>query len=148
MIIIAVVDDDFGMTFNNRRQSMDIELRRKVYGLAFGSLLFMNGYSYKQYREDENSNIDADMIDYFKSNIIVSEDFLAEAGTGAYCFVENNSVMPYSDKIEKMIIFRWNKKYPSDTRLDYIPKDNGMTMIETLDFAGKSHEKITMEIWE
>ena len=49
------------------------------------------------------------------------------------------------DRIEKVILFKWNRNYPADTffSLDL----SGYTLEKTEDFAGNSHEKITKEIY-
>ncbi len=51
----------------------------------------------------------------------------------------------YEDRIEKVILFKWNRNYPADTffSLDL----SGYTLEKTEDFAGNSHEKITKEIY-
>ena len=77
MIIITVVDDDYGLLFNNRRVSKDRILREKIKEITKGSKLFMNEYSYGQFSEDEFNNI------------VVDEDFLNKAGDEDFCFVEN-----------------------------------------------------------
>ena len=49
--------------------------------------------------------------------------------------------------VEEMILFKWNRKYPCDFRLDFLPWDHGFTCVETEEFQGNSHDKITMEVW-
>ena len=79
MIIIAVVDDDYGLLFNNRRVSKDRVLREKIKEITKGSKLFMNEYSYGQFSEDEFDNI------------IVDEDFLNKAGDMRDLYLEKSS---------------------------------------------------------
>lgn len=133
MIAIVCVDDSFGMLFNNRRQSRDAMLNKKIIELSNGSKLWMNSYSYKIFEE----------ID--KGNINVAEDFLEEARTGEFCFVENKDLKPFNRYIERIILFKWNRSYPNDFTFD-MPMCE-FKLSESIDFAGNSHKKITMEVY-
>lgn len=133
MIIIAAVDDNLGMMFNNRRVSQDRILRQKIFEITQGSKLWMNSYSWKQFANDD------------VKNIIVNDSFLSEAISGEYCFVENSSVAQHSKYVEKIILFKWNRNYPSDFSFDLTLSN--WILNETCDFAGSSHEKITMEVY-
>lgn len=137
MIVIVCVDDDYGMMFNKRRQSQDKVLRDDMLKFVNGNKLWMNEYSAKQF------------VDIAMENTEVCEDFLEKAGTGEYCFVENSSVLKYAAKIEKIILYKWNRRYPADFKLDFIPvnQPSGWYKEDTREFAGNSHEKITVEIW-
>lgn len=132
MIIFVCVDDKNGMMFNKRRQSSDRVVRQKMFEMTGGKPIFMNSYSKKQFVEE-------DII----TN--VAEDFLVLAGKGDFCFVENNNISPYYDKIKSVVLFKWNKVYPSDRKLDLNVSE--MKLVNTLDFEGYSHDKITMEVW-
>ncbi len=77
--------------------------------------------------------------------IIDDEDFLDKAGEGDICFVEDKEVLPYRDKIEEIIAYRWNRLYPGDF---YFKID--LTAWQERDwkeFEGFSHELITREIY-
>lgn len=130
MKIIVCVDKSNGMLFNSRRQSQDEELRKRIIEISKNSKLLMNDYSAKQF---ENKN-----------NIFISENFLNEAKTGDYCFIENNEIP--TEKIEEIIIYKWNRKYPADTYFE-IDLKKGFKKISSTDFSGSSHEKITEEIY-
>lgn len=81
----------------------------------------------------------------FNSNIIVDDNFLNNLDKDTYCFVEDNSLKDFADKIEKIIVYRWNRIYPSDLKLD-IPIEN-WNMTDSFDFSGNSHDKITREVY-
>lgn len=134
MKIIVAVDDNFGMMFNHRRQSQDKILREKIIEISKNSVLWMNEYSFKQFAENTG-------------NIKVSESFLDEAGEDDYCFVEDKDVSNCSLQIKEMIIFKWNRKYPGDLFLEYLPEKQGMKCNRTEELQGNSHDKITMELW-
>lgn len=131
MILIVCVDDHNGMMFNHRRQSQDRVLRADLLELTSGRVLWMNAYSRKQFTESGSDRI------------CVDEEFLDKAGEGEFCFVENADVSGCMDRIEEIYLYRWNRDYPADL---YFPVDTGgWKCVETKEFAGFSHEKITRE---
>jgi hypothetical protein len=136
MIVVVCLDDNNGMLFNNRRQSMDRMLIEDVLSLTKESRIWMNAYSSQQF------------ISLGKENIQVDEEFLSNAGRDDYCFVEDHQITDYISSIDQIIIYRWNRKYPSDVTLDYNPGNQGWTLLETKDFVGTSHDKITREIYK
>lgn len=131
MILLACVDDNFGMLFNHRRQSQDRALREYMASRTAGHKLWMNSYSRKQFDDT--------------AQILVDDDFLDKAGPGDYCFVENTPILPHASRIERIILYRWNRVYPSDVSFD-LPL-TGWTLTETNEFPGSSHKKITEEIY-
>lgn len=134
MNIIVCVDDKNGMLFGSRRLSRDIKLCERVLEITKGSKLLMNEYSYKLF---ENLSTD---------NIKVNNSFLKKAKSGEYCFVENSDITEYINTIEKVIVYRWNRSYPSDVKFD-VSVLEGKNLISTTDFAGNSHDKITEEVY-
>lgn len=134
MNIMVAVDDNGGMLFNGRRQSQDSALREYLLNITKDDVLWMNQYSLRQFET-------------VPPNVRISEDFLSEAGSGEYCFVEDKNIAEVSDKLEMLILFRWNRSYPSDMKLDYDPLSNGMRMQKTENIVGQAHEKITVEVW-
>ena len=134
MIVCVAVDDNLGMTFNKRRQSQDRVLRERLLELTQGRNLWMNSYSVQQFGSP------------LPCNIIEDNDFLDNAGSHDFCFVENMPLAKYQNQIEKIILFKWNRVYPADTYFD-IPLGSGWTLSSTFDFGGSSHIKITTEEW-
>ena len=132
MNIIICVDDNMGMMFNNRRQSQDRALRERILEITKGKNLYMNGYSASQFTEC--------------SNIIVDDNFLDKAQQGDFCFVENSDIRDYNSKIEKLIIYKWNRNYPSDFQFQLTLDD--FCLESTFEFQGYSHKVITEEIWK
>ncbi len=133
MTIIACIDDSGGMTFNGRRQSQDVRLKDRVIRLTNGSVLLMNSYSKKMFG------------DY--PQISVDENFLENAADGEYCFAEDIDVAPYEERAERIILYKWNRRYPADLVFG-VNLNNGWRLIAAEDFQGNSHEKITEEIYE
>ena len=80
--------------------------------------------------------------------INIDDQFLSEAEKGDWCFVENVSVKPYEEWIEKCVVFKWNRTYPGDTFFDVTLPGSNWTLTEKEDFKGYSHDPITMEVYE
>lgn len=133
MKIIICLDNKQGMLFNNRRQSRDRFVRQDIMASLMDAGLWMNAYSYKQFKDVE------------QSQIVVDEEFLDQADEGDYCFVENRQLLPYKEKIKELIIYYWNKTYPADSYLDI--DLSGWREVYCVEFAGYSHEKITKKIY-
>lgn len=131
MILIVCVDDQNGMAFNHRRQSRDRVLSERIEDLTAGSNLRMAPYSQKLFSRE---------------NIVVSAGYLAEADADDYCFVERDDVKPYENKVQKAIVFRWNRHYPSD--LMFGIDLSSWRLVASEEFPGSSHEKIAMEVYE
>lgn len=128
MTLIVCLDDRDGMLFLKRRQSQDSQLRSRVLRLTEGSTLWMNGYSARQFVEPA-------------PHIRVSESPLQMEG---FCFAEDVDIS--AAEPEKLIIYRWNRHYPSDVTF---PRRllEGMTLESRTDFPGSSHEVITEEVY-
>lgn len=128
MQIIVCVDDNLGMLFNKRRQSRDQALIEDV--LNRTEKIWIHSFSEK-------------LFEGYADRIIVDDGFLSKAGARDVCLVENQTLMPYIDKVEELILYKWNRRYPSDFKLDINLED--WQMVSQEEFAGKSHEKITRE---
>ncbi len=136
MNIIVAIDDKKGMMFNKRRQSKDKELRKNMLLEVGAARLWMNAYSFEQFEEEVGTNV------------CVVEEFVDKAKSGEYCFVENIAITEYEDRIEKLILYKWNRVYPSDLKLDIDLNSSNWQLVSTEEFAGSSHEKITKEVWK
>lgn len=133
MNVIICIDINSGVLFNHRRQSKDCVVRQHIKRITNTHNLWMNQYTYKQF-------LDMDI-----PQINIAENFLELAGSGDYCFVENVDISPYISKIDRIILFKWNRIYPSDTFLSLDLSE--WTLENTEDFVGHSHDKITKEIY-
>ncbi len=134
MIVMVCVDDRGGMMFHQRRQSQDRVLRAHVLAEAEHHTLWMSTYSFRQF------------VDAPPGRIKVDENFLEQAGEDDFCFVEDRPLKPWRDSIEMLIVFRWNRSYPADVRLDLSLKE--WTLLETEEFSGSSHKIITKEVYK
>lgn len=130
MNVIVCVDDNSGMLFNGRRQSKDIKVLQDIEKLT--KHIWMSPFSETLFRETS-------------IQMKVDEMFLEKAEKNDFCFVENKEILPYVEKIEQIIIYKWNRKYPSDFYFQ-VPL-NEWSLIEQCQFSGNSHENITREIY-
>lgn len=135
MKLILCLDDNNGMMFNKRRQSQDKNLRLSIKDTVKDHLLYMNNYSYKLYNDIDDGNI------------IVDESFLQKCENDNFALVEDLNLHDYINNIDLIIVYKWNRVYPSDKKLDINLKDNIWTLISSEDFQGSSHDKITKEIY-
>ena len=128
MILAICADDRLGMSFGGRRQSKDAAVRQRLWELS-GGCLRMSDYSARQFAEP----------------VYRGSDYLSGAKEGDWCFAENQDYTGFSEKIRKIVLFRWNRHYPADARFQFPGK---WSLVRSEDFAGSSHEKITMEVYE
>lgn len=135
MRVIVCLDDKGGMMFNHRRQSRDRVLIADVLSDLGDNALWISPYS-------------ASLFDASRVSLSVSEDFLHQADTNATCFVEDRALMPYGEKIDSVVIYRWNRHYPGDLFCDLDPIALGLRLTARSEFAGSSHETITKEIYQ
>lgn len=134
MKVIVCLDDKNGMMFNRRRQSRDRAVCARIAALTAGRVLRMAPCSAGLFGEE-------------LPDVRVGDDFLEASGPGEFCFVENAPLAPWAERIETLIVFRWNRVYPADVRLD-LALDGAWHLARTEEFPGHSHEKITMEVYE
>ena len=127
--VIICVEERGGMLFNGKR----LQDVAALHG-ACGGELWMNEYSDELFSR------------YGVSGQICDADFLSKAGADDLCFVEDCDLRPYRDKITCIVRYCWNRRYPADLRFDEALLE-GFSLIETREFPGSSHEKITREVY-
>ncbi|MBC5627685.1 ribonuclease Z [Clostridium sp. NSJ-6] len=135
MNIIVCLDDKNGMMFNKRRQSQDKLLRADISDSIGNSNLFMNHYSYKLYKDIDNGKVQ------------VCDDFLNKCGSNDFCLIEDKSLFNYANNIDTLIVYKWNRVYPADLYFDIDLQNSNWKLIESTEFQGSSHDKITKEIY-
>ena len=130
MKVIVCLDERFGMLFNQRRLSRD---RKVIEDICYRTKrLYVSRFS-------ETLFCDAPI------EICMDEEFLEKAKIGEVCFVENRLLMQYIDKIEELVVYQWNRSYPSDMKID-IPLQEWNKISEE-DLEGFTHEKITRQVY-
>ena len=136
MNIIICVDKNNGTFFNGRRQSLDREIAKKIASMTEQKAVWMKPYSAELFDRVEKLHI-------YKR---VDERYLDRADGSEYCFVEGDLLKPYLEKINTIIVFRWDRIYPADQYLD-ISLSNFEPVVE-MGFHGYSPELITMEMYK
>ncbi len=134
MTLIICVDEGRGVTFFGKRQSADRAVRDRIISLAAGAPIYMTGYSASMFRGTA-------------ADVRVVDD-LSRAPLGAVCFAESADLSAVSGKVSRLVLYRWNRKYPRDGAVNFYPFDEGLRLSSIKDFAGTSHDRVTEEIWE
>lgn len=135
MNIITCLDDKNGMMFFNKRQSQDKIVRENIKELVANTTLYMNEYSYKLYKDIDNGNIK------------VCDSFLDKCEDNSFCLVENKFLNAYIDKINTIVIYKWNRTYPANMYFDIDINSGLWSLSSQEEFQGSSHEKITKEFY-
>jgi len=125
MKVFVCIDDKNGMMFNKRRQSKDRVLVEKIKEIANGKQIFASEYS-------KNILPEATLCENFED-------------ANGFVFVENPEGL-FENKIETLYVFKWNRHYPSDRKFNM--DLTNFKLVSTEDFAGYSHENITLEVYE
>ena len=126
MKLIVCLDDNNGMMFNKRRQSRDRVLIENALEICKGEKLYTNEYSAK----------------LFPENTVEMFENIEQIGN-SFCFAEDFNVN--EEYVDEIIVYKWNRLYPADTYFNIDLKN--WSLIESVDFEGSSHEKITREIY-
>ena len=129
MHVMICLDEQNGMLFNGRRQSRDRAVIEDAVKTA-GGRLWTTEYSQALFGLD---------------SAVTDERMLERAGENDYCFVENQALQPYEDRISSVTVYRWNRRYPSDQKLDISLQD--WVLESQTEFSGFSHERITKEVY-
>ena len=135
MILIVCVDDGMGMMFNKRRQSKDAIVRKNMLALLpEGKKLFVSPYTAKQFLPEE------------QEFLFVSESFWSEAGADDFCFVEDADLSVMESQVEGLVLYRWNRIYPSDVKFTLDLEK--FELVSTEEFVGNSHPEMVREIYK
>ena len=132
MTVFICTDDRGGMMFNKRRQSRDKQVIEDAVRTADDGVIYISAYSEPLFAESEAS-------------VIAVTNPLDSAGDDGYAFIEDLHLGKYADKITRLVVYRWNRLYPSDFSLDVKPSEIGLKLKNKRDFTGTSHDKITRE---
>lgn len=135
MILVVCVDDSMGMMFNKRRQSKDAVVRQNMLALLpEGGKLYVSPYTAKQFLPEE------------QERLFVSERFLSEAGAEEFCFAEDADLSLIESQVDGLVLYRWNRIYPSDVKFEMNLGD--FELVSTEEFVGNSHPEMVREIYK
>lgn len=133
MKLIVCLENNNGVIFNKRRVSSDRKVTQRVIELTWGKKLWISYYTQELF-------VDKDI----KSTLIViSNSIFKKAGENDYVWIEN--IMPKNlDDCSELIVFRWNRDYPSDLKFDFDFSDS-FELSSAKIIKGNSHDEITEE---
>lgn len=132
MILLLCADPKNGLCFNHRRQSRDRLCRAEMLTLCGPDrLLWVTPETARLFSPEEQSLLRP------------VENPLAQAGEDDVVFAESGPLAPWQEHIRELYLFRWDKVYPADERLDL--ELSRWTLLECREFPGSSHEVITLE---
>ena len=134
LTVAVTVDDKMGIAFNKRRQSRDKLLIEDLCKNTDGGI-YVTSYS-------------APLFENFSDRIKIVDDPISDCPEGGCCFLELTQISDHVNNISKLIIYRWNKVYPSDKKLVIDLNEYNLKLISSYDFTGKSHDKISKEIYQ
>ncbi len=135
MTVAVCISDGGGMMFNKRRQSRDKAVIEDILSCVGERKLVLSSYSLSLFPTKD-------------SRIVSSAEPLGEVEEDGFVFVEDGGLLKFKKKIKEIYIYKWNRKYPFDLKLDFCPEAEGMHLTETVEFVGNSHEKIIRELWK
>ena len=132
MKLILCLDDRGGMAFGGRRQSRDaVMLADLSQAVREGAVLRATPYSEKLLRE---AGISASIGEFPE----------LDAADGDLCWLETRAPLE-NTQINALILYRWNRHYPADLSFDVAA--TGFHLASREELVGKSHPKITKEVW-
>ena len=131
--LIVCLDKERGMMFNHRRQSRDRVLIADMIQHVKDSILWVSPYSAPLFGED-------------CPTLRIAQDPAMSAGKDDFCFVEDTPLPQNLTEGDEIIMYHWNRLYPSDVRFSC--DMSSFRKKESSQFAGSSHEKIKKEIWK
>ena len=133
-ITVAIcVDDNGGMLLFGKRLSRDRALIDDLLSSAAGKNVYITPFSKNLFDGREG--------------IAIFDDPISMMGDGDIFFAENISLLSNIDVIAELVVYRWNRRYPSDYKMDIAPEENGFSLCDSYDFVGNSHDKITKDIY-
>jgi len=132
MKVAIAVDNRMGTGFNHRRLSRDRELLQDLLTFSDAGVLRVSPYSEK-------------LLAGYGIPCQASPDYLNLADREDLCFAELDPLLPYEEKIDTLILYRWLRDYPYDQVLDLDLSHFSLT--ERKEFAGSSHEKLVREVY-
>ncbi len=136
MKLFVCLDEVGGMTFNKRRQSSDRVIREDMLQIVQNARFLVNSYTAKQFTEEQTSQIQID------------DNCLENADKDTFVFVENIGVSDYISKIEQIIVYRWQRKYPADFFFDVDLASSDWELSVQEEIVGYSHECILKEVYK
>lgn len=130
MILVCCLDKNNGMLFNHRRISKDRVIIEDIKSFSTDSKIYIDFFS----------------KDLLEQGIISKDLFKEKISSNDYCFIEDIKPSLLETKINRIIIYNFNRNYPSDFKFDIDLRK--WSFVESTELKGHSHEVITKTIYE
>ena len=132
MVLAICIDDDNGLMFNNRRVSSDKAVIEDLVRLGDPQIITISTCSAMLFRD-------------YQDRVEVKEDVFESAS--GFCFAEDGDFLSVLESVKKLIVYKWNRRYPSDRKFPLDAYRSRMTLESTKDIEGHSHPCITREVY-
>lgn len=124
MTLYFCIDSAGGIAFLRRRQSRDRAIINDIYS-EISDALYVSEYSKK---------------------LLPDANVMDQMGQGD-TFLELTEPSQYFDLYDRIVIYNFNRRYPSDVAMADSPFLYGFDLSETSEFVGTSHDRITKEVY-
>lgn len=131
MVLFMCLDNQNGISFNHRRQSADRCIYERILNRIEKNTLWVRNCSRVKFPADR---------------ITVVAQFEHVTDPDAWCFAEDDSVLAILEQFETIIVYRWNRDYPSDVVFPQSCLDM-YQLSASVTFKGNSHDMITEELY-
>lgn len=129
MTAIFCVDNNFGLMWNNRRQSRDSAVLEDIKNSFKGEKICISAYSEKLFSE---AGVNYELCESLeKQNGII--------------FVEDKYNSDLLNLADEVILYHWGRDYPADAVFDISLLNAEFTLAESTAFKGTSHIEIRKE---
>lgn len=132
MVLIVCIDDHNGLMFNKRRVSSDKAVIADICDRYGAAGICISPYS-------------ASLFQGHEAYVTVSEEFLNNNAN--VCFAECGDFVKVKDSVDTLVLYKWNRSYPSDIKFPADLYVTSMNLQSSEDFAGNSHSCITREVY-
>lgn len=132
MTFYICLDDRNGMLFNHRRQSRDAAVLADIRD-SLEDVLTVEPFS--------ESLVAQAGIPY-----VLAPENWEDLCPQAHFFLETGPKTA-ADLADRIVLYRWNRRYPGDVFWNADLTELGFSLAETSEFPGKSHEVITKEVY-
>lgn len=134
MSVFICVDEKMGLLFREKRLSRDRQVIHDIVEIAH-SPIYIESYS-------------AVLFNGLCDDFVIKECLEPQLTKNYCCFLENMQINNFIHSADEVIIYSWNRIYPSDFFLDVDFIKYNFKNVSTHDFKGHSHDKITRRIFK
>lgn len=133
MKLIFCLDQRDGMLFNNRRLSRDRRVYEDILSLLGNGWLWCATYSLELFKD-------------MSANIHLLGQLEDEPAENDFIFFETNDFEDYLASADGIIIYRWDRIYPSDVKFP-MELHKQWVLQRTEAITGNSHKVINREVY-